>query len=319
MFYIGNVQNWLADIIKQIQLRKLSPDDSTFMIFFFSSLDDEFVKFFKDKREKISSYSGSNFHIFTPIIYDNETIPDSEWLSIREEFEEMGINVGNKPFSIIFKLLKTKEGYIPDYIGVYSINSTSRIDYYLRNIIDLFRMKKYQSIDSAFEIEKITGSRNYFGHTTHYNRYSVLGRIDESIKIPTVFLSHSSKDKDVVKRLRDELIKHNVKVWFDETNILAGDSIRNEIDKGISKSDFCLFIVSDNSVTSDWTKYEVNQFLNAFDKKKIIPILLDKSINKLSDTLMSLKELKYLDFSDNQKWNENIKELIKSLRAYYNQ
>jgi len=315
MFYLGNVQNWLSDIIQQIQQRNLSHIDSTFMIFFFSSFDDDYIKFFKNKKEQISSYSGSNFHIFSPIIYNNDVIPDSEWRSIREEFEKMGINVGNKPFTIIFKLFKSENGYVPKYLGAYSLNQNSNIDYYLRDVIDLFVMKKPFSIDYGFEMEKIFSSPNQFKHI-HYDQYSVLGRIDESINIPSAFLSHSSKDKDFVRKLRNELIHNDVKVWFDENDIFAGDSILKEIQKGINKSDFCLFIISHASINSDWTKYEVYKFLDSFDNKRIIPIVLDDSIKKLPDTLLRLRELKYLDFSDNSKWSENIKELIRAMSRY---
>jgi hypothetical protein len=315
MFYLGNVQNWLSDIVRQIQQRNLSHTDSTFMIFFFSSFDDDFVKFFKNKKEQISSYSGSNFHIFTPIIYENDIIPDGEWRYIREEFEKMGLNVGNKPFTIIFKLSKSPDGYIPNYLGAYSLHQSLRIDYYLRDVIDLFVMEKQYNKDYSFEMEKIFGSPNQFKRI-HYDQYSVLGRIDESIKIPSAFLSHSSKDKDFVRKLRNELIHNNVKVWFDESDIFAGDSIRKEIQKGINKSDLCLFIISQNSINSDWTKYEVYKFLDSFDSKRIIPIILDDSIKKLPDTLKQLTDLKYIDFSDSSKWSENIIELIKAMRRY---
>lgn len=315
MFYLGNVQNWLSDIVRQIQQRNLSHTDSTFMIFFFSSFDDDFVKFFKNKKEQISSYSGSNFHIFTPIIYENDIIPDGEWRYIREEFEKMGLNVGNRPFTIIFKLSKSSDGYTPNYLGAYSLHNSLRIDYYLRDVIDLFVMGKQYNKNYGFEMEKIFGSPNQFKHF-HYDQYSVLGRIDESIKIPSAFLSHSSKDKDFVRKLRNELIHNNVKVWFDENDIFAGDSIKKEIQKGINKSDLCLFILSQNSIKSDWTKYEVYKFLDSFDNKRIIPIILDDSIKKLPDTLKQLSDLKYIDFSDSSKWNENIIELIKAMRRH---
>ena len=41
-----------------------------------------------------------------------------------------------------------------------------------------------------------------------------------------VFLSHSSKDKAVVRAVAERLRKDGLKVWFDEWVLKPGDSIR---------------------------------------------------------------------------------------------
>jgi len=41
-----------------------------------------------------------------------------------------------------------------------------------------------------------------------------------------VFLSHSAKDKPVVRELAERLRKDGLKVWFDEWVLKPGDSIR---------------------------------------------------------------------------------------------
>ena len=45
-----------------------------------------------------------------------------------------------------------------------------------------------------------------------------------------VFLSHSSKDKAVVRPLAERLRKDGLKVWFDEREIKPGDSIPAKIE-----------------------------------------------------------------------------------------
>jgi hypothetical protein len=45
-----------------------------------------------------------------------------------------------------------------------------------------------------------------------------------------VFLSHSTKDKAVVRPLAERLRKHGLKVWFDEWVLKPGDSIPAKID-----------------------------------------------------------------------------------------
>ena len=51
-----------------------------------------------------------------------------------------------------------------------------------------------------------------------------------------VFLSHSSKDKAVVRPLAERLRNDGLKVWFDEWVLKAGDSIPSKIEEGLEHS-----------------------------------------------------------------------------------
>ncbi|HRX54654.1 MAG TPA: toll/interleukin-1 receptor domain-containing protein [Verrucomicrobiales bacterium] len=51
-----------------------------------------------------------------------------------------------------------------------------------------------------------------------------------------VFLSHSSKDKTVVRDLAERLRQDGVKVWFDEWVLKPGDSIPAKIEEGLERS-----------------------------------------------------------------------------------
>jgi len=51
-----------------------------------------------------------------------------------------------------------------------------------------------------------------------------------------VFLSHSSKDKTIVRDVAERLRKDGVKVWFDEWEIKPGDSIPSKIDERLDQS-----------------------------------------------------------------------------------
>ena len=48
-----------------------------------------------------------------------------------------------------------------------------------------------------------------------------------------VFLSHSAKDKAVVRPLAERLRKDGLKVWFDEWVLKPGDSIAAMIEEGL--------------------------------------------------------------------------------------
>jgi hypothetical protein len=74
--------------------------------------------------------------------------------------------------------------------------------------------------------------------------------------MPSVFLSHSSKDKPFVRKLAEFLEQdESIKVWLDERDISPGANIVAEIGEGLS-SDFVLLILSPDSVESAWVKEE---------------------------------------------------------------
>jgi hypothetical protein len=104
MWHIHPTEQWIDEVIKFMNERQLSLEDSKFMIVFFSSMDNEFVEYFKSNQSKISSFSGRSFHIFTPLIYEGNTIPDEHWRYMRNEFKALGIPVSVDPTFVFFSL-----------------------------------------------------------------------------------------------------------------------------------------------------------------------------------------------------------------------
>ncbi|HEX8377842.1 MAG TPA: toll/interleukin-1 receptor domain-containing protein, partial [Pedobacter sp.] len=51
-----------------------------------------------------------------------------------------------------------------------------------------------------------------------------------------VFLSHSSKDKLIIRELADRLKADNIRVWYDDWIIKPGDSIPIKINEGLKVS-----------------------------------------------------------------------------------
>ena len=77
-----------------------------------------------------------------------------------------------------------------------------------------------------------------------------------------VFLSHSAKDKAVVRPLAERLRADGVKVWFDEWVLKPGDCIeRNQsksakIEEGLERSRVLVLCMSANAFGSDWAQLE---------------------------------------------------------------
>lgn len=93
-----------------------------------------------------------------------------------------------------------------------------------------------------------------------------------------VFLSYSSKDKAQVEVLARDLRDAKIKVWLDEREILAGDSISKKVEEGISKSGYLAVWLSNNAMESGWVDREWRAMLQKqldLGSRKIIPLLVD--------------------------------------------
>ena len=69
-----------------------------------------------------------------------------------------------------------------------------------------------------------------------------------------VFLSHSAKDKAVVRPLAERLRQDGLKVWFDEWVLKPGDSIPAKIEEGLEHSRVLVLCMSANAFGSDWAQ-----------------------------------------------------------------
>jgi hypothetical protein len=125
-----------------------------------------------------------------------------------------------------------------------------------------------------------------------------------------LFISHSTLDKPFARRLISELSKDDsLKCWIDQKEILAGDDIQRTITSSLQTADYLLIIISANSTQSSWVNFEISQFMSVADGKKIIPIVITKGQAFPTPIDNLVRRLKYLDFTEESKWNENIQKL----------
>jgi len=91
-----------------------------------------------------------------------------------------------------------------------------------------------------------------------------------------VFLSHASEDKETIARpLKEALEARRVSVWFDEIKIKLGQSIRAEIEKGITHARFGVVILSPDFFAKQWTRAELDALFSrkmASGENLILPI-----------------------------------------------
>jgi hypothetical protein len=93
-----------------------------------------------------------------------------------------------------------------------------------------------------------------------------------------VFLSHSAKDKAVVRPLAERLRRDGLKVWFDEWVLEPGDSIPAKIEDGLEHSRVLVLCMSAHTFGSDWAQLESGtfRFRDPLNKERpFIPLRLD--------------------------------------------
>jgi hypothetical protein len=115
-----------------------------------------------------------------------------------------------------------------------------------------------------------------------------------------VFISHSSQDKRFVRTLKNDLNENGIETFFDEDSLELGDSLKERLDIALDESSHFVIILSQNSVRSNWVKYELIGATKLFDSKtlkKIIPIKYREC-----EVPESIAGLLYADLS-----NENVR------------
>jgi hypothetical protein len=128
-----------------------------------------------------------------------------------------------------------------------------------------------------------------------------------------IFISYSTKDKDFVRRLANDLKENGLTVWLDELNLRAGDSLADEISTAIKNSKFLLVIMSPDYFVSEWATQEWKAaMLDEVDSKniKVIPILY-----RPCSVPPMLATKRYLDFRQPESYKESLRILVHNLYA----
>ena len=89
-----------------------------------------------------------------------------------------------------------------------------------------------------------------------------------------IFISYSRKDISKAKIIKEEIEKiTSLSCWMDLDGIESGSQFEDIIISAIDNARIVVFLLSDNSMQSKWTKDEVRYAYET--RKKIIPVNID--------------------------------------------
>ena len=97
-----------------------------------------------------------------------------------------------------------------------------------------------------------------------------------------VFISHSSRDKNFVRKLKNDLQDNLIDTWLDEDEMFPGDDLMEKLIAGLDDSTHFIIILSPNSVGSEWVKLELENALNQIQESTI-----EKIVNHEPSQLMN--------------------------------
>ena len=151
-------------------------------------------------------------------------------------------------------------------------------------------------------------------------------RAERPIQHYSCFISYSSKDEALAKRLHADLQDKGVRCWFAPEDMKIGDKFRVRIDEAIRTYEKLLLLLSEHSVASAWVEKEVE---TAFDREiernepVLFPIRLDAAVlESKTGWAADIRRSRYIgDFckwKDRDKYQKGLERLLRDLQIEKN-
>ncbi len=150
----------------------------------------------------------------------------------------------------------------------------------------------------------------------HYGDWDVLSPRRKLIDITRkkqydCFVSYYSGDRDFVDRLDRDLTLRELFVWRDQREVDAGDSLSGRIQEGLTQSYCFIIVLSPEALSRSWVLEELRAAyaMRLAGELKILPVL-----HKECTIPPFLSDYRYVDFRDEQRYDESIALLERSIK-----
>ena len=133
----------------------------------------------------------------------------------------------------------------------------------------------------------------------------------EGVTDKRIFLSYTHNDRKIAEKLARMLHDAGENVWWDQWEILAGDSVVNKIfEQGLSDASAFVILVSTNSVQSRWVREELDvaTVKRIEGVTRVIPVLIDHV-----EVPSALRALRRVDLREN--FSKGVKEIVNAVHG----
>ena len=126
----------------------------------------------------------------------------------------------------------------------------------------------------------------------------------------SVFISHSSFDKQFVRRLGSDLEAHGIKARVDEAEVRPGDDFISKMNHGLKNTTHVLIVFSPYSIISSWVREETHaaQIRAVRGETRLIPVLLGEF--DADDIPLLLQSRVYVDFRRPDQYQNQFRRLL---------
>jgi hypothetical protein len=138
--------------------------------------------------------------------------------------------------------------------------------------------------------------------------------MDEAVSpvAPRAFLCHATEDKDrFVRGFASRLRDRGVNVWFDEWELLPGDSLVDRIfEQGLKDADVFIPVLSKVSVTKRWVREELNAGLiqKIEGNCKLIPVVIEDC-----EIPVALRNLVQVRIADLESYDDDFDRIVRAI------
>ena len=127
-----------------------------------------------------------------------------------------------------------------------------------------------------------------------------------------LFLSHSFRDKAVVRTLAQDLEHAGFTVWLDEWRIRIGECIATAIEHAITDCRFVVLALSPHAVSSGWVdrEWKAKYWMEVQDGRIcVLPVIIEKC-----EVPLLLRTKRYVNISED--YDDGVRILVASLKDY---
>ena len=99
-----------------------------------------------------------------------------------------------------------------------------------------------------------------------------------------VYIAYASEDAESVTGLVAALRASGLRVWFDQTALIVGESLRAQMDRGLNQSTFGILVLSNHFFSKKWPQQELDGMLalEISGEPRVLPVWLNVSYAEVS-------------------------------------